>query len=1662
MKFSVNKWCVLIVLAGLTLFGVHSRATPALRPSYNKVIIYPAATEKIEQLTQMGITDVRNYGSYWLVEATDAQVDELTRTFGARAVVENDLNHIRLAGLSFDATAGDPVVPANLRQVDGAGRNLRLVQFFGPVIPDWLHQLESGGARIISYVPNNAYLVFVDAAVEKKLEQTLGSNGPIQWIGAYHPYYKIAPELRSVSGTQPLKIRVAIVDRSGEPQVESDVYSLGTVLASLKHDGQEVVEMKALPSAIEKMARLADVLWIQKVGRQVRLDEVQDLLITTQTNAPGFGPSTVTGITNYLDFLTNTVAGGLGSFTNQAAYPIVDVADTGLDVALGLDSQDQPVVANPVFSDPSGRTRVAYLEPGLDGYFPAPEIVMNDELGCPGLNDNFNENDIVHSADDFDGHGTLVASIITGYDVLTNSYEVFVYSEVVTQSFSSSITASSVIGCTGPTGSGTGVFTFATEPCPLVTNLVVNCPSVNTPIYQTLTLATEVTITQVVFSAEEHQDPNGFQYGLGVSPFGSIGASRIWSQAAHVNSANQVVIDATTLCINTFTGLVASAYYNGARIENNSWSDELQTDGLNGGEYTSDSYTYDALVRDALFVGASNNVPGPSPLNQEFIVVFAANNLLGDGGAGGSVGGFGDIRLTAPSTAKNVITVGSSDSVRLDETGCAPDAQETNSLLLAPFTAFGPTLDGRFKPEIVAPGTTIIGASSELALYNNPVLGIDHLVNEDPNGNLGDNTIVLDSALTNLYTCPPFTNTALYVSTAVGFGIYTCDSGSSYAAPAVSGAIQLLWWYFENRLTNELGNALLPPSPAMAKAYLCNAARYLPITNPQYGTMDTLPSNAQGMGELDLLRMFDGVGRVIRDESSPRAIDITLATTNPAPQQTYFSQSGQSYEVSGLIASNYQPFRVTLAWTDAPGNPALQTGPQLVNDLDLEVTIGEGSNSVTYSGNNFFENVSVTNNNVDTVNNLKSVFLNPTNMLNGILAVSNGTPWKVVVRALNIAGNGVPNVGEPLPGGSNTVNQDFALVVYNAATNTVSDVPNLATNNACQTAMFITEYPFTFTNNLTTSVYRKVQPSPTAGPGGADEFFKIPLPTPGVTFTVNTLGTSFENILSVWEVAVVPQDILVRSDCGALTELVSTNQGQVSFVADGTNDYYIVVEPASDGPGGTMVLNVGATTVPITVSPATGLTFSNQVAGTVSAPQTATYLNGTTVSVDVQTVSITGSNAADFAILTDGCVGSILNPNISCGVNVAFAPATSDIGILQANLVFTDNQIGSPRSIPLIGTATAPAPLLCLGNAGPLVFSNQTVGTTSTVQSVTITNCGSTLLNVSNVTFSGSASNDFLVSQNCTNTSISAGGTCTLEVTFTPSKSGTRQATLVISDNVSGNPATLTVQGVGVAAAPSICFSSSSVQFPGVVVGSTGAVQSLTLTNCGTAPLVISNLAITAGDTGDFILVSSTCATVSIGNTCTIDLEFAPTAGGSRTATLAITDNVSGGPQLVTLTGGGSLSQPDAAIGKNTNMKKMLGFGVINTTGIGQEIIQNVHRGAKKGITFYVAVENTGTGPDSFLVQGQQISGGQGFAADYALGSKPSDSFDITAGVEAGTYSTSTMAAGAVTGDSTMIRVEITADKTVAKDTTATFTLTFTSVSNPGSQDTVRATVVAK
>jgi subtilisin-like proprotein convertase family protein len=179
----------------------------------------------------------------------------------------------------------------------------------------------------------------------------------------------------------------------------------------------------------------------------------------------------------------------------------------------------------------------------------------------------------------------------------------------------------------------------------------------------------------------------------------------------------------------------------------------------------------------------------------------------------------------------------------------------------------------------------------------------------------------------------------------------------------------------------------------LVKAYLASSARYM----TGVGANDTLPSNSQGMGMMNLGTAFDGTSRVVRDQ---------------APADV-FANTGEVRTYTMTVTDATRPLRVSLAWTDAPG---ATTGNAFVNNLDLEVNVGGN----TYRGNVFSGSASITGGSADVRNNLESVFLPA--------GFPVGTPVAVTVRGTNIAGNGVPN-----DTGADPTDQDFALVVYNAA-----------------------------------------------------------------------------------------------------------------------------------------------------------------------------------------------------------------------------------------------------------------------------------------------------------------------------------------------------------------------------------------------------------------------------------------------------------------------------------------------------------------------------------------------------------------------------------------------------------------------------------------------------
>ena len=304
--------------------------------------------------------------------------------------------------------------------------------------------------------------------------------------------------------------------------------------------------------------------------------------------------------------------------------------------------------------------------------------------------------------------------------------------------------------------------------------------------------------------------------------------------------------------------------------------------------------------------------------------------------------------IGSPGTAKNVISVAAGESSRKGGAdGCAVEDEDAdNAMDIAFFSSSGPLTDGRLKPDLTAAGTHISGAASQQEFF-------------DATG-----------------VCAGDDDDELYFPS--GQTLYTWSSGTSHSTPQVAGAAALTRQFFLNR-----GGE---PSAAMIKAFLLNTATYM--TGQSAG--GNLPHPRQGWGLINMGRAFDAASKIFVDQTRT------------------FSDSGQEFVITGEVTDPTRPFRVMVAWSDAPGFSAFAPW---VNDLDLEVTIA----GQVYNGNNFLGDVSQPGGSANTRDNVEAVWL----------PVGTVGSFVIRIKGSSISGDGVG-------GNSDLTDQDFALAVYNA------------------------------------------------------------------------------------------------------------------------------------------------------------------------------------------------------------------------------------------------------------------------------------------------------------------------------------------------------------------------------------------------------------------------------------------------------------------------------------------------------------------------------------------------------------------------------------------------------------------------------------------------------
>lgn len=198
---------------------------------------------------------------------------------------------------------------------------------------------------------------------------------------------------------------------------------------------------------------------------------------------------------------------------------------------------------------------------------------------------------------------------------------------------------------------------------------------------------------------------------------------------------------------------------------------------------------------------------------------------------------------------------------------------------------------------------------------------------------------------------------------------------------------------------------------------------------------------------------------------------------------------------------------------------------------------------------------------------------------------------------------------------------------------------------------------------------------------------------------------------------------------------------------------------------------------------------------------------------------------------------------------------------------------GSPN--PHFGTAITEVnePPLFTASALSLTFGDQMITVTSGAQGVTFTNVTGTSVTMGSASLGGADASDFDVSADtCSGSTLPAAGTCTISVTFTPSTTGPRSATLTIDSNPPVFPATIFLMGNGIPLTGTLVVSPSALNFPDTPVRTASAPQTVTVSNQGTVPFSIS----VYNPTYAFAVVNSCLSPVPPGGSCTLKVTFRP------------------------------------------------------------------------------------------------------------------------------------------------------------------------------------------
>ena len=438
------------------------------------------------------------------------------------------------------------------------------------------------------------------------------------------------------------------------------------------------------------------------------------------------------------------------------------------------------------------------------------------------------------------------------------------------------------------------------------------------------------------------------------------------------------------------------------------------------------------------------------------------------------------------------------------------------------------------------------------------------------------------------------------------------------------------------------------------------------------------------------------------------------------------------------------------------------------------------------------------------------------------------------------------------------------------------------------------------------------------------------------TVTVSNSGNAAMTISAITLGGSHAGDFVKSGTCSTSSSVAAGSSCTVSVAfaptATGTRTGSLTLTTNAANNAGTATVSLSgsasAAPVPVVALSTTSLTMDQTLQNTTSAAKTVTLSNTGTGALTITSIA---SSLPQFGV-TSNCAPS-LAAGASCTFSVTFTPTA--VQSYSGTIDIVSNASTSPNQISVTGAGSATAVPVARVSPTSLSFASTKQGMTSASVSTTLTNNGPGALSISGLSTTGTHASDFAVdagNSTCTNSTVlNVGDNCVIAVTFSPSASGARQATLhVTHDGTGDNNVSLSGTGLGVATTQ-ISLNKSSLTLPYDATTQTFGTGQLVLTNTGDLVATISNVAandaavsLTFSSNGgadglctgnNFTLASGASCTVLVSTTAAVstqvlvsvtgvgDLPVSVTASTNSSSNTSGSDNAGGG--------GCSIGRPD-------------------------------------------------------------------------------------------------------------------------------------------------------